>query len=240
MKVRFVEEDDPMKIGGMQKVSLIDYPGKISAILFTQGCNFRCSYCHNPELVNPALFQTCLDPKDVLAFLQTRQGKLDAVTLTGGEPSLHPDLIPFIAQIRKLGFAVKIDTNGSEPVVLASLIREKMIDFIAMDVKAPMDQYPRIVNAQIHAKDLAESIRIIIASGVAHEFRTTVVKSQLTEEDIIKIAGEIRGAKRYALQKYQATKPLDKRFLKEATYPDAFFLKIKQRLASDIEQVIIR
>ncbi len=229
-----------MKIGGLQRVSLIDYPGKISAIVFTQGCNFRCSYCHNPELVDPEQFQPCLPEKDILEFLNKRQGKLDAVTLTGGEPSCQADLIPFIKQIRKLGFAIKIDTNGTRPDVITSLFKEKLIDYIAMDVKAPPDKYALIVNAPVDTESISGSVRMILASNIAHEFRTTIVQSQLTETDLLAIAGDIRGAKRYILQKYRPTKPLDRKFLKETTWPDEVLLKIKKTLEKDIDHVIIR
>lgn len=125
-----------MKIGGLQKLSLIDYPEKISAVIFTQGCNFRCPYCHNPQLVDVKLYQPCLEEKDIFRFLENRRGRLDAVVITGGEPALQDDLIPFIMDIRRLGFAVKLDTNGSRPRVLERLLRDGLVDFIAMDVKA--------------------------------------------------------------------------------------------------------
>ena len=137
---------EKMKIGGLQKVSLIDYPGMISAIIFSQGCNFRCSYCHNPGLVDPDLFQPCMKEKDVLDFLQTRRGKLDAVAITGGEPTIQNNLMPFIKQIKKMGFAVKLDTNGSKPQVIKALLSEKLLDYIAMDIKAPLEKYEKIVN----------------------------------------------------------------------------------------------
>ena len=176
-----------MKIGGLQKVSLIDYPGKISAIIFTQGCNFRCPYCHNPELVEQKLYQPCLSEKDILEFFSTRQGKLDAVTITGGEPTLQEDLIPFIQKIRKMGFAVKLDSNGSHPDVLARLIQEKLLDFIALDVKAPAEKYESVVKSPVAIDVIRESIQIVLKAKIPHEFRTTVVASLLTTKDILAI-----------------------------------------------------
>lgn len=229
-----------MKIGGLQKVSLIDYPGKISAIIFTQGCNFRCPYCHNPELVDQKLYGTCLPEKDILAFLALRTGKLDAVTITGGEPTLQEDLSPFIQKIRKLGFAVKLDSNGSKPDVLAALIQKKLLDFIAMDVKAPIEKYQTVVKAPVAIDDVRESIRLVIKAKIPHEFRTTVVTSLLTPKDILAIAGEIAGAKRYALQKFQSNRTLTKKYLQEKTYSDEEFWKIKKQLEKHVPLIIIR
>ena len=127
-----------MKIGGLQKVSLIDYPGLICATIFLQGCNFRCSYCHNPELVNPQLFSPGLEEKEVLDFLKTRRGTLDGVTITGGEPTIQDDLASFIKKIKKLGFVIKLDTNGSQPQIIKALLDEKLLDFVAMDIKGPL------------------------------------------------------------------------------------------------------
>ena len=229
-----------MKIGGLQKVSLIDYPGKISAIIFTQGCNFRCPYCHNPELVEQKLYQPCLSEKDILKFLTTRRGKLDAVTLTGGEPTLHEDLIPFIQKIRNLGFAVKLDSNGSQPDVLASMIQKKLLDFIALDVKAPIEKYQSVVQAPVDIDTIRESIQLALKAKIQHEFRTTVVASLLTQKDILAIVREISGAKRYALQKFQPARTLNKKYIQEKTYSDEEFLKIKKQLEKDVPLIIIR
>lgn len=229
-----------MKIGGLQKVSLIDYPGKISAVIFTQGCNFRCPYCHNPELVEKKLYRPCLPEKDILEFLATRRGKLDAVTITGGEPTLQDDLLPFIGRIRKMGFCVKLDSNGSRPDVLAHLVCEKLLDFIAMDVKAPAAKYPSTIKAAVSFDVIRESIRLILKSGLDHEFRTTVVSSKLTGADILEISCEIAGAKRYAIQKFQPVKTLNKRYLSETSYPDEALLNIKKELEKDIPLIVIR
>ncbi len=229
-----------MRIGGLQKVSLIDYPGQISAIVFTQGCNFRCQYCHNPELVDPKLYQPCLPEKDILDFLATRRGKLDAVTVTGGEPSLQEDLVPFIQKIRKLGFAVKLDTNGSRPDVIARLFEDNLLDFIAMDVKAPAEKYRNVVKAPVETDAVCESIRLVTSAKIPHEFRTTVVETLLTPQDILAIAREIKGAKRYALQKFQPGPTLDKKYAKGKTYSDEEFAKLKGKLEKEIPLIIIR
>jgi pyruvate formate lyase activating enzyme len=229
-----------MKIGGLQKVSLIDYPEVICGVIFLQGCNFKCSYCHNPELVEPKLFGPCLEEKKVLKFLAARVGKLDAVTITGGEPTMQKDLIPFIKQIRKLGFAVKLDSNGSRPDVIKNLLDEKLLDFIAMDIKAPLGKYESITRVPVYTETIKESIKLILKSKIPHEFRTTVVSSQLMAKDILEITKLISGAKRYALQKFMPTKTLDKKLLKEKTCPDDELERIKIRLEKEIPSVIVR
>lgn len=229
-----------MKIGGLQKVSLIDYPGLISAIIFLQGCNFKCSYCHNPELVDPGLFQPCVKEKDVLDFLNTRRGKLDAVAITGGEPTIQNNLMPFIKQIKKMGFAVKMDTNGSQPQVIKALLAEKLLDFIAMDIKAPLEKYKSIAKVPVKFDVIKESIKLILKAKIPYEFRTTVVQSQLDEKDILNIAKLISGASHYVIQNFVPTKTLDKKFLKEKSHPDEILQKIKKRLEHQIPSVTIR
>jgi pyruvate formate lyase activating enzyme len=229
-----------MKIGGLQRVSLIDFPGMISAVIFLQGCNFRCPYCHNPELVDPGLFGPCLTEKEVLDFLHTRVGKLDAVSITGGEPTIQSKLIPFIGQIKKMGFAVKIDTNGTQPQIIKALLTENLLDYIAMDIKAPLEKYDEIVNAPVNTDLIKESIRLIIKSKIPHEFRTTVVQSLLDEKDIVSIAKLISGAGNYVLQNFTPTKTLDTLFLKEKSHPDEVLQKLKKRLEHQIPSVTIR
>jgi pyruvate formate lyase activating enzyme len=229
-----------MKIGGLQKVSLIDYPGLICATIFLQGCNFKCSYCHSPELVDTRLFQLCIKENEVLDFLNTRVGKLDALTITGGEPTIHDDLAPFIKKIKKMKFAVKLDTNGSKPQVIKTLLDEKLLDFIAMDIKAPLEKYKSVVKVPVNYDSIKESIKLILKAKIPHEFRTTIVRSQLEEKDILQIAKLISGAKSYALQKFVPAKTLDKKFLKEKSYPDEKFQKIKKHLENRIHSVLIR
>jgi pyruvate formate lyase activating enzyme len=229
-----------MQIGGLQKVTLIDYPGKISAVVFTRGCNFRCPYCHNPELVEPERYSSCLHQKDVFDFFKSRRGKLDAITVTGGEPTLQEDLTDVIRRIRRMGFFVKLDSNGSKPEVLENLIRDHLVDYIALDVKAPAAKYQDVVRAPVSCSGISDSIRLVLTSGIEHEFRTTVVKSLLSPEDILWIAREIAGARRYVLQKFQRAKTLDKQYGEENTYPDNELLTIKKRLEKEIPSIIIR
>ena len=229
-----------MKIGGLQRVSLIDYPGLISAVIFLQGCNFKCSYCHNPELVDSSLFRTCIKENDVMEFLETRKGKLDGVSITGGEPTIQEKLPAFIRQIKKMGFAVKLDTNGSRPHIIKNLTAEKLLDYIAMDIKAPLEKYKNIANAHIDPHSIKESIRLILDAKIPSEFRTTIVESQLYEEDIREIADMISGAKKYVLQKFVPTKTLDSRFLKGKSLSDEKLQHIKNHIEQKISVVTIR
>ena len=160
-----------MLIGGLQKTSLLDFPDKISAIVFTAGCNFRCGYCHNPELINSIAPVT-----EVFEFLKNRVGKLEGVVITGGEPCLQKDLPEFIKQVKSLGFAVKLDTNGSYPEMLAKVLPD--LDYVAMDIKAPLEKYSAVANWNGDVENIRKSIDMIMNSGVDYEFRTTVVASQ--------------------------------------------------------------
>jgi len=229
-----------MFIGGFQKTSLIDYPGKICAIVFTVGCNFRCGYCHNPELVLSEKFPQPIPEKEILTFLSKRQKKLDAVTITGGEPTLHTDLIDFMRSIKKMGFLIKLDSNGTLPQILKKIIDNHLVDYLAMDVKAPLEKYSQIAGVDVNTDKIRQSIKLIMNSKLTYEFRTTVVKSQLNKDDLIKIVKLIKGAKLYALQKFIPTKANEKKFLKETTYSDLEFSKLKKTLESYVKKCVVR
>ena len=229
-----------MLIGGLQKFSLIDYPGKICAIVFTQGCNFKCPYCHNPELIDPKLFLPTIPEEKIFSFLKKRQGKLDAVEITGGEPTLQPDLIDFIKKIKRLGFLVKLDSNGSNPEILKKIIQLKIVDYLALDVKAPLERYQEITDSNIDPNKIRKTIKLIINSGLDYEFRTTVVKSLLNKKDIEKIGKLIQGAKLYILQKFIATKLLNPKLLKGTGYSDQEFEKLKDIAKHYVQKCIIR
>lgn len=217
-----------MIIGGLQKTSLLDFPEKIAAIVFTMGCNFRCGYCHNPELINGEA-----KIEEVFEFLKTRQGKLDGVVITGGEPCLQKDLPEFIKQVKELGFAVKLDTNGSFPEMFEKVLPD--LDYVAMDIKAPLEKYSQIVNVDVDTSKILKSIEVLKNGGVDYEFRTTVVKSQLSFEDFEKIGQLIQGAPRYYLQRFEASKILDKSLENEKTYSTEEFERIIDMLKSYVK-----
>ena len=227
-------------IGGLQKSSLIDYPEKISAVIFTQGCNFRCPYCHNPELVNGKRGTGNGKPKHILEFLKRRAGKLDGVVITGGEPTLHADLPEFIKQIKDLGFAVKLDTNGTNPDMLARLISGKLVDYIAMDIKASIDKYSEVVCAKVDTDKILKSIDVLKNVNIECEFRTTIVKSQLTRDDFEKIGALIQDAPIYYLQRFLPTKTLDESFIGQTTYCDEEFVPIIETLKKYVKKVELR
>ena len=173
-----------MKIGGLIKFTLIDFPGRPAAVIFTQGCNFRCRYCHNPELVYPHLFTDPVAEEEIFSFLQRRQGSLEGVVISGGEPTLHDDLPIFISRIKDLGYVVKLDTNGSRPEMIQELIHKKLVDYIAMDLKAPLEKYREITEVDTNTDILRKSMDLIRQSGLEYEFRTTYDKEVLTDADI--------------------------------------------------------
>jgi len=201
-----------MKIGGLQKTSLIDFPDMVSAVVFLQGCNLRCPFCHNPELVIPGRFAEPLDEAEFFAFLEKRKGRLDGVVISGGEPCVHADLAAFIRRIRALGFRVKLDSNGARPDVLAALVGEKLLDFIAMDLKGEPDAYASYCGAPIAAGNILESIAIVLSSGLPHEFRTTAVPGLHDVEKLLKLAELVKGAELYAVQAFRPELCLDPAF----------------------------
>lgn len=190
-----------MRIGGLQKFSFIDFPNKTAAIVFTQGCNFKCSYCHNPELVYPDMYQLPIPEEQVFAFLESRRNQLDAVVITGGEPTLQSDLIEFIKKVKAMGFLVKLDTNGSNPKVLEQIINQKLVDFIAMDIKAPFDKYDLVCCVPINIENIKTSIDLIKNSGIDFLFRTTYDKSKLFDEDIQTMTDFLKVDTHYKVQK---------------------------------------
>ena len=229
-----------MEIGGLQRVSLNDYPGKICATVFTQGCNFRCAYCHNPELVDPDRYGPVLPEEEVLSFLSKRRGKLEAVTVTGGEPTLQKDLARFLGELKAMSYLVKLDTNGSNPDTLSALINQRLVDYIAMDFKGPFGKYRQISSAEVDVSRIRRSIQLMATSGIAYEFRTTVVRSQLGFEDFVSMVKEIRQARLYVLQPFVAHKTLDSAFLSEASYTPEEFSILQEVLEKKGIPVVIR
>ncbi len=190
-----------MLIGGFQKISLIDYPEKLAAVLFLKGCNLRCSYCHNPALLS----EDCdiYDNKYILDFLDERKTKLDAVVLSGGEPTLQDELPNFANVIKSMGYLIKLDTNGTNPHRIKELIEKELVNYIAMDIKAPIIKYPTITNTCIDTDDIFKSIEIIMNSALPYEFRTTAPKYLLEVEDFEEIGKLINGAEKYYIQEFR-------------------------------------
>lgn len=191
-----------MKIVGIEKLSLVDYPGMLSAVLFTPGCNFDCYFCHNRAILRDQAVSTWMGTEVALTWLDDRHGFLDAVVISGGEPTLQPGLEAFVRAVRDKGYLVKLDTNGSNPTVLAHLLREHLLDYVAMDVKAPPGRYQEICGVPVDLGAIEASIQLLMNEAPRYEFRTTVVP-QLTEADVVTIAQWISGACRYVLQQFR-------------------------------------
>ena len=217
-------------IGSLIKTSLIDYPGKISSVVFFQGCNFRCGYCYNVDVVLPEQFANPIPPGKVFEFLESRKGLVDGVVLLGGEPLLQPDIDKFARKVKDMGFLVKLDTNGSKSEVMSKLIRRGLADYVAMDVKAPLDyeSYYRVTKcSEKDFEGVRRSIKSLLKGKVGYEFRTTVVPGVVTPDDALEIAGQIKGAKKYLLQGFFANAP---------SYVDLQFSHLRPYLKSDLEK----
>lgn len=205
-----------MLIAGLNKTTLLDYPGRVAATVFVGGCNFRCPFCHNGGLVLEPLSQEAYSEEEILSFLKKRKNVLGGVCITGGEPTLHADLLDFIDKVRALGYQVKLDTNGYAPHVLEQLLEKQMVDYVAMDIKNSPEKYAMTVgmcdgNSEFCMDKVEQSVELLKKSGIDYEFRTTVVKELHTGEDLVKIAEWIKGCPRYFLQQYQDNENVIKR-----------------------------
>ena len=193
-----------MQIHGLQKLTLLDYPGHMAATVFTGGCNFRCPYCHNSELVLRPESVPMIREAEVFAFLKARAKMLEAVCVTGGEPTLQKDLPEFLVKVRSLGYRVKLDSNGQAPSVLAGLLQNKLVDYVAMDIKNCRERYGETIGVPNFRTDAVEaSVQLLMRSGIQYEFRTTVCKELHDTESIKRIGEWIAGARHYYLQPYR-------------------------------------
>ncbi len=215
-------------------MTLLDYPDKVAATVFTLGCPFRCHYCHNPELVllNDKQLKI-LTEEEVFNFLRSRRKLLDALCVTGGEPTLHKELPEFLARVKELGLLVKLDTNGTNPAMLKKLISKNLIDYIAMDIKAPWDKYSEVVGKSVNLEKLQESVKIIIESGLPHEFRSTVLPRLHTAKDILAMAKQVKGGRAYFIQQFR---PAEKMVNPEYTEEKKFTLKDLEEIRRTLKE----
>lgn len=221
-----------MLIAGLQKNSFVDYPGEICAVVFTPYCNFNCSYCHNAHILKKDV--PLLDEESVFAFLEKRVGLLRAVVISGGEPTLQQNLEAFIERVREKQFLVKLDTNGSKPQVLQSLIGKNLLDYVAMDIKAPLGKYDLIAQSPVEASAITRSVTILRNSGVKHEFRLTFAP-QLTPEDAVQAALLVKGCERFYLQQYRPRNESD-----PAAHAPAEVRKTAERIKNEIGVCLVR
>lgn len=233
-----------MLISGIQQCTLLDFPGKTACVVFTPGCNFRCGYCHNPEFVLPEQIK-CIQKNFIhedifFNFLKKRKGLLDGVVITGGEPTLQGDLIPFMKKVRDLGFLIKLDTNGNKPNVTAKALEEKLVDYIAMDVKTSYVKYQSLVGKLANVDFIKESIALIMRSGIPYEFRSTLVKETHTLSTLKEMAKMIKGAELFALQSFRPSHTLDPLYQSFHAYTSEEMKKIKTIFESHAKRVIIR
>lgn len=228
-----------MLVVGLQKNTLLDYPGKVSCILFTYGCNMLCGYCHNPGLVTQKLDKNAImSEEDILSFLRRRVGQLDAVTITGGEPTLHKGLLDLVQKIKELGFLVKLDSNGTFPERLKPFVG--VVDYFAMDIKNSPSRYWETSGANVDIEKIKESISIIMDSGSDYEFRTTVVPGLHDSVSFKGIGGLIKGAKNYYIQNFRPGDTVDEAFSNKQGFGQDELASFESLMKSYVDNVGVR
>ncbi len=234
-----------MKIAAVQKTTLIDYPSHVAATVFLAGCNFRCPWCYSKELVLPELILDVphISEGELFDFLNSKKGYLEGVVLCGGEPTINPDLPLLVKRIKDLGFKVKLDTKGSNPEMLQGLIDDKLVDYVAMDIKLPKERYAQVFGGSIPAENIQKSVDILKTSGVDFEFRTTVVSGIHSEQDLLSMAEWISsgGARpTYFLQNFRAERTIDPAFEKIKPYPDGFLRDVCKKITARFADCKVR
>jgi len=231
-----------IEIGGLQKTTLIDYPGKVACTVFLIGCNFRCPFCYSSELVLPERIklQPRIPEKEFFDFLEERKGLLEGVVICGGEPTIHKDLPKFIKKNKKIGYLIKLDTNGSNPEMLKQLTAEGLVDYVAMDIKAPKEKYDKATGVKVKIRDIEKSIDILKQGKIEYEFRTTVVPTIHLKEDVIEIAKWLSPAKKYFLQNFRPEKTINSEFKKIKPYSEDFLIEIQKEISPYFEVCEVR
>jgi pyruvate formate lyase activating enzyme len=205
-------------IKGLERTSLIDYPGRVSAVIFLAGCNFRCPFCHNRDLVLEHEKIPTIPEEEILGFLKERSKWLDGVVISGGEPAMHRDLPGFLEKLKGIGYAVKLDTNGTNPEMLRELMEKELLDYIAMDIKGPLEKYEKSSGVEADKGKIKESIKLIINSGIEHEFRSTILPALHTKEDVEAMAKMVKGGRKFYLQQFRPKNTIDPKMEKEKPF----------------------
>ena len=230
-----------VSIKGLQKTSMIDYPGKMCSIIFTANCNMRCPFCQNPDLILKKDSMPDLDEDKIIEFMNSRKEWLDGVCITGGEPLIYDDLHVLMKKFKDNKFLVKLDTNGLNPELLKKIIEAKLVDYIAMDIKSDKENYSKAANVNVDMAKIEESIKIIKESEVEYEFRSTIVPEFFDEKIVENISVWLKGSKKFYLQQFRSSMPLlDKSFEGKESYPESKLEEFKSILAKNIQTVEIR
>ena len=228
-----------MKIGGLQKTSLLDYPEEVSAIIWTVGCNFNCPFCYNKDLVEGNIAEISED--EVISFLDKRKKMLDGLVISGGEPFLQKDITSFCEKVKKLGYLIKIDTNGTFPEKLKELIDKKLVDYVAMDVKAPKKKSDALSGVKTSISKVNKSIKIIQEKASNYEFKTTFVSDLLTKEDIVEIAKWLKGSRLYYLQQFKNDIPvISSKLSKKQSYSSNYLKETLNEIKPYFDECYIR
>jgi pyruvate formate lyase activating enzyme len=227
-----------MQIAGLVKTSLIDYPGLLSAVIFTQGCNFRCGFCHNPDLI-PGIGNSDTSEIEFFEFLERRRNVLEGIVITGGEPTIQPDLMQFISRVRDHRLKIKLDTNGSNPETLKRLLETKLIDYIAMDIKGSLENYNKICRFG-DVENIIESIELVKKSGLLYEFRTTAVPEYHKIEDFDKVGELVKGAERFVVQGFRSDVTFDKTLKESRSFNLDELKQIANIIGKYVKEVVVR
>lgn len=233
-----------MKLSAIQRFTMLDYPDKLACIAFTPGCNMRCGFCHNPEFVLPEKIRELqadfIEEQTFFNFLEKRRGLLEGVVVSGGEPTIWRDLPEFLRRIKEKGFLTKLDTNGNHPAMLRALLDEKLLDYVAMDVKTSLAEYSKLVGGTVKSENIEESIRILKGSSISYELRTTLIKEVHTEAVLKEMEELVRGAERYYFQVFRPGHTLSPTFSTYHPFSSGEMEKLVQRFSMFATEVGLR
>lgn len=229
-----------IEIKGFMKTSMLDYPGKLSACIFLSRCNFRCPYCHNVELVNDDVRLIPFDNEKIFDYLKKKKEWMDGVVISGGEPTLHAGLVELCEKIKKIGYSIKLDTNGTNPKMLKQLIDSKLVDYVAIDIKSSKEKYDEATNVKSNIDAISESVNMLIKGDVDYEFRTTVLPGLVDISDMKKIGEWIKGAKRYYIQQFIPIKTLNETYIEKPSHNHETLHEMKNIMDKYVELCAVR